>query len=100
MERFTVTMYEEDIDYFERERADLGYSLGDKILSKSAFIRFLLEEHKNKTPQFIKNKNIISNIAELNTNLKKLMLKDKLSDEEKLYIHEKINQIENMIKKM
>lgn len=100
MERFTVTMYEEDADYFERERTDLGYSLGDKALTKSAFIRFLLEEHRNKTPQFIKNKNIISNISELNTNLKKLMLKDKLSDDEKLYIYEKMNQIESMIKKI
>ena len=56
MERFTVTMYEEDIDYFERERADLGYSLGNKILTKSAFIRLLLEEHKNKLRSLLKIK--------------------------------------------
>jgi len=100
MERFKISMYEEDIDYFERERSDLGYALGNSALTKSAFIRLLLEEHKNQTPQFIKNKEIISSISELNTSLKELILKDKLSDDDKLYIFEKMNQIELLIKKI
>lgn len=86
MERFTVSMYENDIDLFERIRGDLS-------LNKSAFIRFLLMEYTNKTPSEIKHKKLIKEISDLNTEIKKFLLQDKLNDSEKLYIYEKLNDI-------
>ena len=100
MERFTVTMYEEDIDYFERERADLGYKLGQQPLNKSAFIRFLLQEHKDATPDFIKHKDLIAQISNLNTSIKELILSDKISDVDKLHVHEKLNEINRTMKEI
>lgn len=101
MERFTVTMYEEDIDYFERERTDLGYRLGESQgLTKSAFIRFLLHEHKETTPNFIKHKELIAQISNLNTSIKELILSDKINDVEKLHMYEKLNEINTTMKEI
>ena len=46
MERFSITMNSTDIDLFERYRSELG-------LTKSAFIRYLIAEHKNGVPDFL-----------------------------------------------
>ena len=101
MERFTITMNEEDIDYFERERADLGYRLGQRQpLNKSAFIRFLLQEHKERTPNFIKHKELITQISMLNTSIKEMILSDKIGDTDKLHLYEKLNEINATMKKI
>lgn len=93
MERFTVTMSERDIDNFEKERGKLG-------MNKSAFIRFLIAEHEKKIPSFLKNKEIIKESSELNTLLRSLILKESLTDVEKLEIFEKIDGLNCNIKKL
>ena len=93
MERFTISMYEEDIDLFERTRTDLE-------LTKSAFIRFLLAEHYDRVPNFIKHKELIKKISELNTSIKELLLTDELSDTEKIHVFEKMDEINKLIEKL
>ena len=51
MERFTVSMNEADVDLFERKRCDMG-------MTKSAYIRYLIAEHENKVPPFLKYKEL------------------------------------------
>lgn len=91
MERYCLSMSEKDIDKFERGRADAG-------MSKSAYVRLLIAEHENRIPAFIKNKEIIEQMAEINTNLKGILLKEEIGEEDKLKIFERIAEIEKMIK--
>ena len=92
-ERFYISAYEEDIDLFERTRTDLG-------MAKAAFIRYLLAEHYNQMPNFIKHKELISKISELNTSIKELMLSDSIDDINKIHIYEKMNEINLLIQKL
>ena len=61
--RFMVSMSEEDILCFEAGREAAG-------MSKSAYIRLLIAEHEHTVPGFIKYKEVIHEIAEMNTLLK------------------------------
>ncbi|MCI8563814.1 MAG: ribbon-helix-helix protein, CopG family [Lachnospiraceae bacterium] len=93
MERFTVTMSESDIDNFERERAKQG-------MSKSAFIRFLMVEHENTVPSFLKNKEVVTVVSELNNTIKTLLLQNTLSDADKLKVFEEIKMTNVWIEKL
>lgn len=92
MERFTVTMFENDVDNFERERAKQG-------MSKSAFIRFLIAEHENTVPSFLRNREIINVVSELNNSVKTLLLQNNLSDVDKLKVYEEIKKTNLWIEK-
>lgn len=91
MERFTVSMNESDIDLFERKRAEME-------MSKSAYIRFLIAEHENRVPVFLKNKELIEKIAELNTSINELVLTDRINDVEKIHICEDMKTINTLMK--
>lgn len=93
MERFTVTMSVSDIDNFERERAKQG-------MNKSAFIRFLMAEHENAVPSFLKNKEIVTVVSELNNTIKTLLLQNTLSDADKLKVFEEIKMTNIWIEKL
>ena len=85
MERFSITMNSTDIDLFERYRSELG-------LTKSAFIRYLIAEHKNGVPDFLAFKEVIKQMAELNTYMKEFIINDKL------LLFEKINALMGVLK--
>lgn len=89
MERLTITMTTEDIDLFERYRADMN-------MSKSAFIRLLVAEHFEHIPAFLQHKELIGTLSSLNNSLKEIVLSEKLSDAEITHLREKI-QIVNEV---
>lgn len=91
MERFSVTMNSEDIDLFERRRSELG-------LTKSAYIRYLIAENENGIPDFIAFKEIIRQMAELNTCMKEFILNNKFETNDKLLLLEKINTLTDQLK--
>lgn len=62
MEKTSITMTSSDLDLFERGRCEQGINM-----SKSAYIRLLIAEHEDRVPSFIKYKEIIEKISELNT---------------------------------
>lgn len=93
MEKFTVSMYDTDVDLFELRRTELG-------MSKSAFIRLLLAEHENKVPSFIKDKELINAISELNTSVKELIISDKVDEIEVLHLIEQIKVSNEMFRKI
>jgi len=93
MERFTISMNSSDIDLFERKRADLG-------MSKSAFIRLLIAEYDNKVPAFIKHKELIKALSEINTSLKELLISEKVTDVDKITIYEKIETTNKLLEKL
>lgn len=86
MERFTISMNDSDIDFFERKRAELG-------MSKSAFIRLLIANYENSIPSFIKNKEIIEALSDVNSSMKALLISDKISSTDKMILYEKINKL-------
>lgn len=90
-ERFTITMSSDDIDAFERGRSITG-------MSKSAYIRLLIAEHENTVPSFIRYKEIIREISDLNTNIKEILLSDKEKDSDKLLLIERMNEIKQVLK--
>lgn len=91
MERFSVTMNSEDIDLFERRRTELG-------LTKSAYIRYLIAENENGIPDFIAFKEIIRQMAELNTCMKEFIINNSFETKDKLLLLEKINTLTDQLK--
>ena len=98
MEKMTITMTSEDLDLFERGRCDMGENM-----SKSAYVRLLIAEHEQRVPSFIRYKEIISGISELNTLVKELALSENVDDVYKMQILERMADIKitlgNMVKK-
>ncbi len=91
MERFSITMNSTDIDLFERYRSELG-------LTKSAFIRYLIAEHKNGVPDFLAFKEVIKQMAELNTYMKEFIINENFETNDKLLLFEKINTLMGVLK--
>ena len=91
MERFSVTMNSEDIDLFEQRRAELG-------LTKSAYIRYLIAENENGIPDFIAFKEVIKQMAELNTYMKEFVTNTNFKTSDKLLLFEKIDTLTKQIK--
>lgn len=90
-ERFSITMNSTDIDLFERYRSELG-------LTKSAFIRYLIAEHKNGVPDFLAFKEVIKQMAELNTYMKEFIINENFETNDKLLLFEKINTLMGVLK--
>lgn len=91
MERFSITINSTDIDLFERYRSELG-------LTKSAFIRYLIAEHKNGVPDFLAFKEVIKQMAELNTYMKEFIINENFETNDKLLLFEKINTLMGVLK--
>lgn len=91
MERFSITMNSDDIDLFERRRAELG-------LTKSAYIRYLITEHENGVPEFISFQKVIKQISELNTYMKEIIINENFDANDKLLFYEKINTVTATVK--
>lgn len=90
MERFTVTMNESDIDLFERRRGELE-------MSKSAFLRYLIFINENKEPPFIKYKEIIAAMGDINSKMNEILININIRAEDKLYLNEKINSVRTLV---
>lgn len=93
MNRFMVSMSDEDIESFEIGREA-------ENMSKSAYIRLLIAEHENRVPGFIKYKDIIKGFADLNNNIKEIVVKKSFDDSTKLMLLEKIDELKIEIQKL
>lgn len=91
MERFTISMNSEDIDLFEHKRTDLGFS-------KSAFVRYLIAVNENRVPPFIQHKEIIRQMAEINTHLHEILINDNFDTVNKMHLCEQIETLNASIK--
>lgn len=90
MEQFHITLSENDVDYFERKRAELG-------MTKSAFVRLLISNYENAVPGFIKYKEVIDKQSELNNLVKQIIIDKNFKTEDKIYLKEKFNELERII---
>lgn len=91
MERFTISMTSHDVDLLERGRADLGMNM-------SAYIRLLIAEHEERVPAFIQYKDLITKMSEINNSMKEIIISQQLSDQDKLHLFEKMDELKKMLK--
>lgn len=91
MERITITMRSEDIDLLERRCADAD-------MKKSAYIRLLIAEHEDRVPVSLKYRELIFKISELNNSLKQMIISNNISDQDKLYLFEKMGELADLLK--
>lgn len=92
MERMMISMPTEYVDLFERGRTNAN-------MTKSAYIRLLIAEHEKQAPDFWVNKELISAISDLNNRIKFLLLSDKISDQEILHLHEKMDELNSLLRR-
>lgn len=85
-------MSEEDIELFKA-----GCEAMD--MSKSAYVRLLIAEHEKCVPGFLKNKAIIARLSDISVDIRSLLFKNTLTDDEKLRIYTHQKEIESLIKK-
>lgn len=88
MEKTSITMTSEDLDLFERGRCDIS-----EKMSKSAYVRLLIAEHEQRVPSFIRYKEIIAGVSELNTLVKELILSENTDEVFKMQILERMSDI-------
>lgn len=86
MEKMTITLTSEDLDLFERGRCN-------ENMSKSAYVRLLIAEHEERVPSFIRYKEIIAGISELNTLIKEFLLSEHNDQVCKIRILEQMSDI-------
>ena len=91
--RFMVSMSEEDILCFEAGREAAG-------MSKSAYIRLLIAEHEHTVPGFIKYKEVIHEIAEMYTLLKRVILEKNINESMKLVLLERMDDILDRVNRL
>lgn len=89
--RLCISMSQDDIDKFETGREIAN-------MNRSAYIRLLIAEHENVIPGFYKNRELISELAKLNNGINELLLKDTLTDAEKVNLYEKMADLREKIK--
>lgn len=91
MERFSITLPSYDMEKFEYGRASMG-------MTKSAYIRYLIAEHENKVPYFLQYRDIILILSELDSDIKRLILSEKILEKDKLKLYEKMKDIRQEIR--
>ncbi len=70
----------------------------NKRISKSSFIRLLIAEHENTVPVEIKYQELIKEINGIQVILYRLILSDKLTENDKLLLYEKLNHLKNELR--
>lgn len=90
MERYTLSMRSEDVDLFERGRAECR-------MTKSAYVRLLISEHENHVPSFIQYKEVIAAFSDTNNLIKQMVLKSSLNDADRLMILEELQKLRETI---
>lgn len=93
MKRLTVSMYSDDMDLFERGRAETG-------MSRSAYVRLLVAEHEKQVPVFWKYRELIQAMSEFNTSVNKLVLSGQITDLEKLKLSEQMDVVNQLLEKL
>lgn len=93
MNRFTISMPDEDIERFEAGREAAG-------MGKSAYIRLLIAEHEDRVPGFLKYHEVIRGIAETNALIKEAVLGKNAAEATKLILLERLDKISEQLARL
>lgn len=89
--RLFMTLSQEELDAFENAREQLGFN-------RSQYLRYLISGQKEIRPQAIKEREVIKLLSDIERDLKVIAMKPSVSNEEKLLILEKIDDLKKKYK--
>lgn len=84
--RLFMTLSQEDLDAFENAREQLGFN-------RSQYLRYLISGQKEIRPQALKERELIKLLAEIERDLKVIAMKPSVSNEEKVLILAKLDDL-------
>ena len=87
--RLFISVSEEEFSLFEKAREELG-------MNRSQYLRYLIGGQKEIRPVAIKYKDLISHLANIDRNLKVIALKDELSDQDKMVMLTKLQDLKKL----
>lgn len=85
-----INLTEEEFEQFETSRQQLG-------MKRGKFLKYLLNGQREIRPTSIVSMRLIDSVSEVSRNLKIIAMKDELSDNDKIYVCEKIRDIEELL---
>lgn len=84
--RLFMTLSQEELDAFENAREKLGFN-------RSQYLRYLISGQKEIRPQALKERELIKLLAEIERDLKVIAMKPSVSNEEKVLILAKLDDL-------
>lgn len=91
--RLFMSLAEDEFDRFERAREDLG-------MTRSQYLKFLIQGQKEIRPRSIVQSKYIEAISDMDRNLKTIVMKESLSDEDRIYILEQLKELKRVLDKL
>ena len=89
--RLFMTLSQEELDQFENAREQLGFN-------RSQYLRYLISGQKEIRPVAIKERELIKLLAEIERDLKVIAMKPSVSNEEKVLILAKLDDLKKKYK--
>lgn len=90
--RLFLSMSEDEWNRFEKAREELG-------MNRSQYVRYLIGGQKEIRPVAIKQKELIYHLSNIDRSLKVIAMKDELSEEEKMIVIAKLEDLKNLFGK-
>lgn len=84
--RLFMTLSEEELDAFENAREQLGFN-------RSQYLHYLISGQKEIRPQAIKERELIKLLSDIERDLKVIVMKPSVTNEEKLLILAKLDDL-------
>ena len=88
--RLFMTVSQEEMNSFETAREKLG-------MNRSQYLRYLIGGQREIRPPAIKERELIRHLADVERDLKVIVMKENLSDGDKLLVMEKLDDIKKQM---
>ena len=88
--RLFLSLSEEELKSFEAGRNELGFN-------RSQYVRYLIAGQKEIRPPVIKERAMISKLANIDRSIKVIAMKDELTDTDKMLIFTKLDEIKKLL---
>ncbi len=90
MARLFLSLTDEEVSKFDKARDKAG-------MSRSQYLKFLLSGRRDIRPPVMQYRELIKQLSEIEKDVKIIAMKDSLSDQDRLLIITKLEDIKNMI---
>lgn len=87
--RLFLSLAEEDVERLDSLRSELG-------MNRSQYIRYVISGQRKQLVPSIKYKKMIEQLADIDLSLRAIVLRDEISEEDKLAIYCELEEIKKM----
>lgn len=91
--RVVVSLSDEHMELLEKKCMEQN-------VNRSKYIRNLLDQDFGRVPKEIAHKELISKFSSVDTKLKSIVIRDELTDVERIFITDSIKQMKDMLVKI